>query len=112
MNESDWPFVCFHHASLSDFMRFWEKLYSGYGEEFYQERIGHPLTEKRIAKWFVWKNGMGLSTKKAETIRRYLSLDEHLSRDTSTETIVRISLISKSATNGKWIGRYGASGGS
>jgi hypothetical protein len=62
-------------------------LYSGYDEDFYQENIGQPLTEERIARWFVWKNGTPLSAKKIKAIRRYLSPDEHIDQAASTEAL-------------------------
>ena len=57
MGEINWPIIGVHHAALKDFVRFWEQLYSGYDEDFYQENVGQPLNEGRIAEWFAWKNG-------------------------------------------------------
>jgi hypothetical protein len=70
-----------------NFVRFWEKLYSGYDEDFYREHIGQPLTEERIANWFKWKNGRRLSARKVQTVRRYLSPEEHIGRDADRDTL-------------------------
>ncbi len=87
MKGTDWPIFGVHHVALGEFVSFWERLYSGYDEDFYRENIGQPLTEERIAGWFAWKNGTPLSTKKLKGIRRYLSPDEHIGDDASTDEL-------------------------
>ncbi|QDU92646.1 DNA glycosylase family protein [Lignipirellula cremea] len=87
MNEKHWPILGVQHVARHAFVGFWERLYTGYDEEFYQTNIGQPLTPERIADWFAWKNGRPLSAKKIRTIRRYLSLDERIDRDAGTEAL-------------------------
>lgn len=41
-------------TSTEGFITFWDRLYSGYDEEFYQQNIGKPLTPERIREWFAW----------------------------------------------------------
>jgi hypothetical protein len=82
-----WPVLGISQVQPKDFVRFWEQLYSGYDEDFYRENIGQPLTEKRIAEWFVWKNGTPLSADKTKTIRRYLSPEEHISHNADAATL-------------------------
>jgi hypothetical protein len=82
-----WPVLGIHCVSLKDFVRFWEQLYSGYDEDFYQENIGQPLTEKRIAGWFEWKNRTRLSARKMKSIRRYLSPEEHIDHNANVDTL-------------------------
>jgi hypothetical protein len=84
MDGTGWPIFGVQYVALRDFVRFWEQLYSGYDEEFYQENIGQLLTEERIAGWFVWKNGTPLSAKKIKGIRRFLSPEEHIDHGAST----------------------------
>ena len=69
-------------------MNFWEKLYSGYDEDFYRENIGQPLTPDRIEQWFAWKNGSRLSAKKARAILRYSAPDERVAADATHDEIV------------------------
>jgi hypothetical protein len=87
MDGLHWPILGMHRSSLKEFVSFWEKLYFGYDEKFYQKNIGQPLTKKRIAKWFKWKNGRRLSAKKANTILRYLSPEERVSHEASADTL-------------------------
>jgi hypothetical protein len=60
-------------ANAKEFVDCWDRIYSGYGEEFYQRNIGKPLTAKRISQWFEWKNGAPLSQRKARALLRYSS---------------------------------------
>src|SRR5262249_40139220 len=76
-----WPMLNVCRGSPKDFVRFWEELYSGYDEDFYQENISRPLTKERIAEWFAWKNGTSLSAKKLKTVRRNFSPEEAIERD-------------------------------
>ena len=87
MDVISWPILGISHVTPQDFVRFWEQLYSGYDEDFYRENIGQPLTEERIAAWFVWKNGTPLSVNKAKTVRRYLCPEEHISHDADAATL-------------------------
>jgi len=87
MSGTDWPIFGVHHVALLDFVRFWEQLYSGYDEKFYQENIGKPLTKERIGDWFKWKNGTPLSAKKLENILRYDLPDEQIAHDATTEQL-------------------------
>jgi hypothetical protein len=87
MDGTGWPIFGVHHVALREFVRFWEQLYSGYDEDFYQENIGQPLTEERIAGWFVWKNGTRLSAKKTKAIHRFLSPEEHIDHAASTKAL-------------------------
>ena len=87
MDAISWPVLGISHVKPSHFVRFWEQLYSGYDEDFYQENIGQTLTEERIAKWFVWKNGTPLSADKTQTIRRYFSPDEYIGHDADADTL-------------------------
>ena len=57
-------------ATPEGFVEFWDRHYSGYDEVFYRENIDKPLTDERIEKWFVWKNGTPLAPAKAPSIRR------------------------------------------
>ena len=74
-------------GTAEEFVAFWECLYSGFDEEFYEQNIGQPLTEERIIKWFQWKNGMPLSPLKAESIRPYSSSDERIAADADDATL-------------------------
>lgn len=87
MDGNSWPILDVRYVSLKDFVRFWERLYSGYDENFYQENIGQPLTEERIAQWYEWKNGRALSTKKNESIRKYGKPAERIGLETNTDTL-------------------------
>ncbi len=77
--------VC--EGSLAEFVQFWDGLYTGYDEGFYQRNIAQPLTLGRIAEWFEWKNGTPLSANKAQTIRRYASDDERITHDAGPEAL-------------------------
>jgi hypothetical protein len=82
------PILGVRQVTSKDFVRFWEQLYSGYSEDFYQEHIGQPLTEEQqIADWFAWKNGTPLSAKKAQTIRRFLSPEERIGHDANADKL-------------------------
>jgi hypothetical protein len=70
-----------------DFVCFWEQLYSGYPEDFYQKNIHQPVTEERLKGWFEWKNGRRLSDKKSKAIRRYLSPEEQIRHDVSDDEL-------------------------
>jgi hypothetical protein len=87
MNAISWPVLGITQVTPKDFVRFWQKLYSGYDEKFYQEHIGQPLTEDLIEKWFEWKNGKSLSALKKKTIRRYLRPEERISHDANADTL-------------------------
>jgi hypothetical protein len=87
MEGTSWPIFGVRHVSRKGFVRFWERLYSGYDEDFYQENIGQPLTEERIARWFIWKNGTPLSAKKLKAIRRYFSPEEHIGHEAGADTL-------------------------
>lgn len=60
------------------FLDFWDALYTGYDEDFYQQNIGQSLTPERIAAWFKWKNDGKLSEKKANSSLRYSLPEEQL----------------------------------
>lgn len=87
MKEVTWPIPSFHHVSLSEFISFWDQLYSGYDEAFYQENIGQPLTEERIQKWFAWKNGRSLSKKKIQAVSRYGAPEERIDANADSEAL-------------------------
>src|SRR5436190_1846416 len=87
MDRTGWSIFGVHQVALKDFVRFWEQLYFGYDEDFYQENIGQPLTEERIKEWFEWKNGTPLSAKKIKAIRRYLAPEEQIDAPGSTEAL-------------------------
>jgi hypothetical protein len=72
---------------LDDFVRFWDRLYSGYDEDFYQANISQPLTEERIIGWFEWKNGTPLSGAKSKAIRRYSSPEERIGHEASADAL-------------------------
>jgi hypothetical protein len=87
MGEVRWPLVSAGEGSLTEFVRFWDRLYSGYDEDFYRRNIGQPLTPERIAGWFEWKNGTPLSANKAQAVRRYASEDERIGHDAGPEAL-------------------------
>jgi hypothetical protein len=87
MDEIGWPILGVHHVAVRDFVRFWERLYSTYDEDFYQENIGKSLTKERIERWFEWKNGGPLSAKKAKSILRYHSPKERIDHTASAEAL-------------------------
>ena len=77
-----------HQCSRTEFVQFWERFYSDYSEEFYQENIGQPLNKDRIVKWFEWKNGSRLSERKAKSIQRYFIPDqERVEHDATSDTL-------------------------
>ena len=82
------PIFAVSQVTPKDFVRFWDRLYSGFDEDFYRANIGQPLTEHRIKKWFTWKNGGPLSAKKAESIRRYSSPEERIDHDADASELV------------------------
>jgi hypothetical protein len=81
MNTTNWPIFRTSEVAPADFVRFWEQLFSGFDEDFYQANVGQPLTEERITEWFEWKNGGRLSASKAQSIRRYFSPEERIEHD-------------------------------
>lgn len=81
-----WPVLGTVNLTRKEFVDFWERLYAGYDEEFYQDNIGRPLTDDRISKWFEWKNGKRLSASKAESILRYSAPEERISDDADDAT--------------------------
>jgi hypothetical protein len=81
MESIAWPILSVRDAAPKEFVLFWERLYSGYDEAFYQDNIHQPLTEDRIHKWFIWKNGTPLSIRKIESIRRYLDDEQRIGND-------------------------------
>ena len=87
MDQNGWPVLSTSRGESTEFVRFWERLYSGYDERFYLENIGKPLTEELITKWFVWKNGTPLSPGKAQAIRRYLAPEERIGHDVDAGTL-------------------------
>lgn len=74
-------------VTAEEFTQFWDRCYSGYDEEFYQNNVGQPLTPERITQWFVWKNGTPLSPGKAKSILRYSSPEERLDADADFATV-------------------------
>jgi hypothetical protein len=82
------PVLGISQVTRQDFVRFWEQLYSGYDEDFYRENIGQPLTEERILKWFLWKNGTPLSAGKIQTIRRYFTPEEDIGYDVNAGALM------------------------
>jgi hypothetical protein len=88
MDAIRWPVLDFSQVTPKDFVRFWEQLYSGYDEDFYREKIGQPLTEKKqIVEWFEWKNGGKLSEAKTQSIHRNFTPQEHIAHDTDAGTL-------------------------
>src|SRR6266404_360571 len=87
MDTIKWPILGISHVTPKEFVQFWEQLYSGYDEDFYQENIGQPLSEERIAAWFVWKNGTVLSADKKQSLDRYYSPEERISQDANADEI-------------------------
>lgn len=87
MNAIYCPVLNTSQATPEDFIRFWERLYAGYDENFYRENIGQPLTEERIAAWFDWKNGTPLSSGKRRTVRRYFASKERIGRDADADSL-------------------------
>ncbi|MHB1422159.1 MAG: hypothetical protein ACYC3I_02960 [Gemmataceae bacterium] len=78
MEPISYPILGVSHVAPKEFVQFWERFYFGYDENFYRENIGQPLTEKRIADWFEWKNGKPLSRNASQTIKRYSSAKERI----------------------------------
>lgn len=78
-----WPVLRATKLTRKEFVDFWQCLYAGYDEEFYQDNIGkpQPLTDERIRKCFEWKNGSPLSAGKAKSILRYSAPEERISYD-------------------------------
>jgi hypothetical protein len=91
MNPPICPVLSASDASLKDFVAFWKQFYSydKGGKDFYQENRPLPLTDAQIAKWFEWKNGRRLASKKAESIRRYFKPTERIRGDADEETLRR-----------------------
>jgi hypothetical protein len=87
MDAIQWAVIGTRVGTLTEFVRFWERLYTGYNENFYRENIGQPLTPERIALWFEWKNGTPLSANKSQTIRRYSSDEERIAYDADLGTL-------------------------
>jgi len=86
MDGISWPVLGISYGSPKDFVRFWEKLYSGDDEQFYQDNIGQPLTEHRIDDWFVWKNGgIRLSENKTKAVCRFRQ--ERIGHDANADTL-------------------------
>ena len=81
-----WPVPLAVSLPRKEFVDFWERHYSGYDEEFYQENIGKPLTDERIRKWYEWKHGRSLPTHLAKSILRYSSPDERIAEDADEAT--------------------------
>lgn len=82
-----WPVFGIGHASPAEFVRFWDGLYEGYDEGFYEKNIGQPLTAELVAEWFKWKNGSDLSQSKAESISRYHLDEERIAADARAEEL-------------------------
>lgn len=57
-------------ASKQEFVSFWGQQYSYDKESLYTDNIGHELTGPCILELYRWKNGMRLSERKRESIRR------------------------------------------
>jgi hypothetical protein len=89
MNTAAWPIFGVSLTSDREFVRFWDRLYTGYNEEVYQRNIRRPLTAEQIEALFVWKNGGPLSTKKRRSIRPYLSGGERIGRDAAADELRR-----------------------
>lgn len=87
MDQVIWPILNFRSATPEEFVSFWERLYSGYDEDFYAENIDQPLTGERIEKWFQWKNGRHLSANKSKSIRRYRNPEEKFELDADPTTL-------------------------
>jgi hypothetical protein len=87
MDQVIWPILNFRSATPEEFVSFWERLYSGYDEDFYAQNIGQPLTGERIEKWFKWKNGRSLSAKKSKSIQRYRNPEEQFEPDADPTTL-------------------------
>jgi len=57
-------------VSVSEFVAFWSRQYTYDNEHLYDENIGKELTEDRIWKLFLWKNGKPLSEKKRISVKQ------------------------------------------
>jgi len=84
-----YPILEVRQGCLDEFVRFWEKLYSGYDEKFYEDNKGKELDKDRISEWFKWKNGMPLSPLKAQSISHYSSADERIRHDANDDELAR-----------------------
>jgi hypothetical protein len=72
---------------VTEFVRFWERFYAGYDEEFYQSNLGRQLDVELVDAWFAWKNGTQLSKQKAAAIRRNFPVSEQIAREASAEEV-------------------------
>ncbi len=86
-DQMQWPVLITINRGRDEFIRFWDKLYSGYAEEFYRGNIGKTLTGNRIQMWFEWKNGGQLSIRKRRSIQQYSSPEERLPLNADQETV-------------------------
>jgi len=72
--------IVFNRAATdpSTFVDYWSSVYSYRLEHLYEENIGTELTVARLKELFKWKNGLELSGRKGESVRRncLLRLDE------------------------------------
>lgn len=82
-----WPILTSAPVSAEEFVVFWDRLYSGYDEQFYKANVGKELTVTRIAEWFQWKNGTPLSPLKAKSILRYSSPGELINADADDDAV-------------------------
>ena len=78
-----WPIVGVTLVTASEFVQFWDRLYTGYDEAVYRINIGPPLTPERIEALFTWKNARPLSARKRRSIQPYLSGGERIGLDAS-----------------------------
>ncbi len=81
-----WPLLIATSSTRDEFIAFWDRHYSGYDEDVYQRNIGQPLTDKRIAELFVWKNSMRLAGGKAKSVARYSSPQERIPANADNAT--------------------------
>jgi hypothetical protein len=86
-------------TSLEDFVKFWSNAYDYVHESLYTENIRQPLTEERILKLFIWKNGGKLSKRKEKSVK-----DHYVSK------ISNLERISKNTTPEEWLNQFGTCG--
>jgi hypothetical protein len=68
-----YPVLTVTKASPDDFVRYWDRAFGNYDEEFYRENVGRLPDENRAYEWFRWKNGKPLSARKMQTVRALLA---------------------------------------
>jgi hypothetical protein len=94
MDEVRWPVVSVGTGTLTEFVRFWDGLYSGYDEDFYRLNIGQTPRENtfrpRLSATAQWSPASftrrvraaspgGSSTQPSGTVRTFPSADRTVS---------------------------------